>query len=68
MQGKPTAILKNGLQDINRPNLYLRNVPQIIFAIVLVARFYIYPISFIPKYFILDDLLGKTIMGFNRVR
>ena len=46
----PAAILKNGLQDINRPNLYLRNVPGIVFAIVFVTRFYIYPESFIPKY------------------
>ena len=56
----PAAILKNGLQDINRPNLYLRNVPGIVFAIVFVTRFYIYPESFIPKYFMLDDLLRKN--------
>ena len=60
MQGNPTTILKNGLQDINRPNLYLRNVPGIVFAIVLVSRLYIYLKSFIPKYFMLDDLLGKN--------
>ena len=60
MQGNPTAVLKNGLQDINRPNLYLRNVPGIVFAIVFVTRFYIYPESFIPKYFMLDDLLRKN--------
>ena len=34
-----TAILKNGLQDINRPNLYFRNVPRTVFAIVFVTRF-----------------------------
>ena len=56
----PAAILKNGLQDINRPNLYLRNVPGIVFAIVFVTRFYIYPESFIPKYFMLNDLLRKN--------
>ena len=42
----------------------MRNVPgivfEIVFAIVFVIRFYIYPEGFIPKYFILDDLLGKN--------
>ena len=56
----PAAILKNGLQDINRPNLYLRNVLGIAFATVFVTRFCIYPESFIPKYFMLDDLLRKN--------
>ena len=56
----PTAILKNGLQIINRSKLYLRNVPGIVFAIVFVTRFYIYPESFIPQYFMLDDLLRKN--------
>ena len=45
---------------MNRPNLYLRNVPGIVFAIVFVTRFYIYPESFIPKYFMLNDLLRKN--------
>ena len=45
---------------INRPNLYLRNGPGIIFAIIFVTRFHIYTESFIPKYFMLDDLLGKN--------
>ena len=49
---------------MNIPNLYWRNVPGVVFAIVLVTRFYIYPKSFIPKYFILDDLLGKNHQGF----
>ena len=48
------------LQDINRPNLYFRDVPGIVFTIVLVTRLYIYPEKFIPKYFILDDLLRKN--------
>ena len=60
MQGNLTTMLKNGLQHINTPNLYLRNVPGIVFAIVFVARFYIYPESFIPKYFMLDNLLWKN--------
>ena len=61
MQGNPTAVLKNGLQDINRPNLYLRNVPGIVSAIAFVTRFYIYPVlSFIPRYFMLNDLLRKN--------
>ena len=55
-----TAILKNGLQDINRPNLYFRNVPKIVFPAVFVTRFYIYPESFIAKYFMLDDLLREN--------
>ena len=55
----PTAILKNGLQDINRPTLYLRDVSGITFTAVFVM-FYIYPENFIPKYFILDDLLRKN--------
>ena len=38
----------------------MRNVPGIVFAIVFVTRFYIYPESFIPKYFMLDDLLRKN--------
>ena len=33
---KPYSYIKNGLQDINRPNLYLINVPGITFAIVFV--------------------------------
>ena len=45
----PTAILKNGLQIINRSKLYLRNVPGIVFAIVFVTRFYIYPERFIQN-------------------
>ena len=57
---KPTAILKNGLQDINRPNLYLRDVPGIMFKVIFVTRFYIYPEKFIPSYFILDGLLRKN--------
>ena len=60
IQGNPTAILKNALQDINKPNLYLRKVPGIVFANVFVARFYIYLESFIPKYFMLDILLRKN--------
>ena len=60
MQGNPTAILKNGLQDINRCNLYLGNVPGVVFTIVFVRRFYIYPESFIPKYFKLDELFRKN--------
>ena len=59
----PTAILKNGLQIINRSKLYLRNVPGIVFAIVFVTRFYIYPESFIPKYFMLDDLRKNHFYG-----
>ena len=55
-----TPILKNGLQDNNKPKLYLRNVPGIVFAIVFVTRFDIYPESCIPKYFMLDDLLKKN--------
>ena len=55
-----TPILKNGLQDINTPNLYLRNVPGIVFAIVFVTKFDIYPESCIPKYFMLGDLLRKN--------
>ena len=35
-------------------------MPGIVFAIVFVTRFYIYPESFIPKYFMLDDLLRKN--------
>ena len=65
IQGNPTAILSNGLQDINKPNLYLRNVPGLAFSIVFVTRFYKYSKSFIPKYFILNDLLGKNhFLGF----
>ena len=60
MQGNPIAILKNELQDINRPNLYLRNVPGTVFANVFVTRFYIYPESLIPKYFMLKDLFRKN--------
>ena len=45
----PTAILKNGLQDINRPKLYLRDVPGIVFAIVFITRFYIHPERFIQN-------------------
>ena len=56
----PAAMLKNGLQDINRPNLYLRNVPGVVFANVFVTWVYIYPESFIPKYFMLNDLLRKN--------
>ena len=59
MQGNPIAILKNELQDINRPNLYLRNVPGTVFANVFVTRFYIYSESLIPKYFMLDDLFKE---------
>ena len=55
-----TSILKNGLQDINRPNLYLRDVSGILFTIVFVMTFYIYPENFIPKYFKLDDLLREN--------
>ena len=55
-----TPILKNGLQDNNKPKLYLRNVPGIVFAIVFVTRFYMYPESFIPQSFMLDDLLRKN--------
>ena len=65
----PTAISKNRLQDINRLNLYLRDVSGIVFKIVFVTTFYIYPESFIPKYFILDDLLRKTIfMDFSHLK
>ena len=60
MQGNPTGILKNGLQDISRPNLYFRNVPGTVFAIVFVTGFQIQPESFIPKYFMLFDLLRKN--------
>ena len=56
----PTAISKNRLQDINRLNLYLRDVSGIVFKIVFVMTFYIYPENFIPKYFILDDLLRRN--------
>ena len=56
----PTVVLKNGLQYINRPNLYFRNAPEILFAIVFMTRFYIYPESFIPNYLLLDDLLRKN--------
>ena len=50
----------NALQDINRPNLYLRKVPGIVFVIVFVARFYVYLESFIPKYFMFDISLRKN--------
>ena len=53
-------MIKNGLPDINRPNLYLRNFTGIVFVIVFVTRFYIYPGSFIPKCFMLDDLSRKN--------
>ena len=56
----PTAILKNGLQDINRPNLYLRDVSGIVFTIVFVTTFYIYPKNFIPNY--------PIFIGFSHVR
>ena len=46
---------------MNTPDLSLRNVPGIVFAIAFVTRFYIYPGSFIPKYFMLDDLLRKNL-------
>ena len=59
-QWNPTAILKNGLQDINKPNLYLRHVPGIILTIVFVTRFYIYPKKFVPKHLILNGLLRKN--------
>ena len=38
----------------------MRNVPGIVFAIVFVTWVYIYPKSFIPKYFMLNDLLRKN--------
>ena len=63
MQGNLTTMLKNGLQHINTPNLYLRNVPGIVFATVFVTRFYIYSESFIPKYFMLDDLRKNNFYG-----
>ena len=48
------------IQDINRLNLYLRDFSGIVFTIVFVTTFYIYPENFIPKYFILDDLLREN--------
>ena len=57
------------MDDINRPNLYLREVSGIVFTIVFAPTFYIYPENFIPKYFILDDLLRKNIfIDFSQVR
>ena len=58
-----TPILKNGSQDNNKPKLYLRNVPGIVFAIVFVTRFYICPESFIPKCFMLDDSRKNHFYG-----
>ena len=48
------------IKDINRSNLYLRDVSGIVFTIVFVTTFYIYSENFIPKYFMLDDLLSKN--------
>ena len=57
------------MDDINRPNLYLRDVSGIVFTIVFAPTFYIYPENFIPKCFILDDLLRKNIfIDFSHVR
>ena len=43
----------------------MRNVPGIVFAIVFVTRFYTYPESFIPKYFMSDDLRKNHFHGLH---
>ena len=69
IQGDPSVILKNGLEDINRPKFYLRNVAVVVFTIVFVTGFYICSETFIRKYFILVDVSRKNhFHGFYHVR